>query len=56
MMDREVVDGLTHLAIAGMSGCEYFITTDRHILKHRTEYEKQFKIKIRTPEEFDREA
>jgi len=39
-----------------MSGCEYFITYDKGILKKRTELEKQYKIKIRTPEEFDREG
>jgi predicted nucleic acid-binding protein len=50
-MTNKEIDSLSHLEIAAMSGCQYFITTDKKILKGRAELEQKFNIKIRTPEE-----
>lgn len=39
-----------HVACAIMSGCEYFLTTDRRVLKYRTD-----KLKMMNPVDFIRE-
>lgn len=50
-IDQYGIDSLPHLLIASASGCQYFVTTNKALLKDRKELEQRYKIKIRTPQE-----
>lgn len=48
-LDKYGNDSLKHLILASQNECEYFITTNQGLLEDKEELEKEYKIKIRSP-------
>ena len=54
-IDQYGIDSLPNLIIASENGMDVFLTLNKGLLKDRKELEKKFKIKIRSPEELDKD-
>ena len=53
-IDHYGIDSLPHLKIASENKVDYFVTTNKALLKDREELEKLFIIKIKTPKEMNK--